>query len=209
MPEYRLASKLYVLPTPGGAYYAAFTADRDPARRLLFKLMQLAETPPLTMDLLRGWRISHDDHSIQELLFRMQSMGWIQGRTDIHRAPEGTLEDVLPGLLSNLSSANKALLADNTGFYVARYGYPHEAAEELSALSADLASLYERHRRLLYNNVGIPSAAWGIVDAAGNSQIGFWPLYIGTVRFVLAISGLPRLHQPAFTDLVWMLLMAI
>ncbi|MEE9356956.1 hypothetical protein [Candidatus Vondammii sp. HM_W22] len=43
------------------------------------------------------------------------------------------------------------------------------------------------------------------MDAAGNSQLGFWPLYFGEQRFVLALNGRPKFNQPAFRDMVWVL----
>ena len=112
---------------------------------------------------------------------------------------------MLPTLLSVLSGSNKALLADQQGFYLATYGFSHESAEELSALSADVASLYQRHSGLLKNNLGIDSSAWSIVDASGDSHMGCWPIFIGNQRFSLVLSGVPQMNQSAFTNLVWML----
>ena len=43
------------------------------------------------------------------------------------------------------------------------------------------------------------------MDAAGNSQLGFWPLFIDTQRFALILQGVPRFNQPVFTELVWAL----
>jgi hypothetical protein len=205
MAQYELIPNLYLLPTPGGVYYAATLDGDEPARSLLFKLMSLDSTPLLSEDLIHAWTGSQELAPMLELLFHMQSLGWIQGLSENRPCPQGALEEVLPELLANLSSTNKALLADNDGFYIASHGYPHETAEQLSALSGDLASLYERHRGLLRNQLGVPSGAWGVIDVAGDSQIGFWPLYIGAERFVLVVSGLPRLNQPAFIDLVWAL----
>ena len=45
------------------------------------------------------------------------------------------------------------------------------------------------------NNLGLASHAWAIVDAFGCSQIGFWPIFIGDTRFVIAISGIPHFNQ--------------
>ncbi|MCB1013508.1 MAG: hypothetical protein KDB10_00110, partial [Acidimicrobiales bacterium] len=53
----------------------------------------------------------------------------------------------------------------------------------------------------------LPTSAWALVDGAGNSQVGFWPLHIGEERFVLSVVGIPRLHQQAFTDLIWVLML--
>ena len=97
------------------------------------------------------------------------------------------------------------MLADRQGFYLGTAGFTHETAEELSALSADLASLHQRHSGLLANNLGIGSGAWGVIDAAGNSQVGFWPLYVGEQRFALVLAGVPRMNQQALVNLIWIL----
>jgi hypothetical protein len=51
----------------------------------------------------------------------------------------------------------------------------------------------------------LDTAAWALVDAAGNGQVGFWPLFIGEQRFVLVVSDFPYLNQQALTTLVWAL----
>ncbi|MEN8260508.1 MAG: hypothetical protein ABFS02_07965, partial [Pseudomonadota bacterium] len=97
------------------------------------------------------------------------------------------------------------LLSDNEGFQLASSGFTHEVAEELSAMSAELSKLHERRSGLLLNNMGLNSSAWGVVDAGGNSKVGFWPMSIGKHKFVLVISGIPHFNQPNFVDLVWTL----
>jgi hypothetical protein len=49
------------------------------------------------------------------------------------------------------------------------------------------------------------SHAWAVVDFFGNSQVGFWPLFIGNNRFVVVISGIPHFNQPELVSLVWAL----
>jgi len=120
-------------------------------------------------------------------------------------SPEGALEELLPPLLTNISETEKVLLADDQGFYLACLGFPHEVAEELSALSAEIATVHERRAGLLMNNMGLGSHAWAIVDAFGNSQTGFWPVFIGKTRFVIVISGVPHFNQPDFVKLIWAL----
>jgi len=129
----------------------------------------------------------------------------VQGFNSPIKSIDKPLEDALPDLLLTLGSQNKVLLADAQGFYLAAHGFPHEVAEELSALSASLADMHERRSGLLLNNMGLNSSAWSLADSNGNSLLGFWPIYIGKLRFVLAISGMPRLNQPNFVQLVWML----
>ncbi len=205
MEKYRLTAERYVSPTPAGAYYAISGNSKDSARRFLFSLMQSPSTPLLTQEELTKLCGNDDIQESLELLHHVQKLGWIQAATEMQHAPQGTLEASLPGLLSKLSGSGKSLLADQQGLYLASHGFSHEAAEELSALSADLAALQQRHSGLLINNLGMNSAAWAIVNASGDSQMGFWPVFIGEHRFALVISGLPCLNQPAFTALVWTL----
>ena len=205
MANYQLMENQYIAPTPAGAYHAVSDPDKETARKFLSTLLLQESTPLLSLDGLCEWSETDDEKAAMELLYRIQNLGWVQGLEAPETAPEESLEVILPDLLPPLSGSGKAMLADSQGFYLASHGFPHEAAEELSALSADLASLHERHRGVLNKNLGLGSSAWAIVDAAGNSQVGFWPFYIGSHRFVLAVAGLPHLNQPALTQLIWAL----
>jgi len=207
MQRFNLIDNLYVYPTPGGAYHAISAADQDPPRQFLRALMQYDTTPELTMERIQEWTGLSDEQQASELVHRAQRLLWIQGLTSAISCPDEPLEEILPGMLSSLTDNGKVLLADSQGFYLAASGFPHEVAEELSALSADLASLTERRSGVLTHNMGLGSSAWGLVDASGCSHVGFWPLHIGKQRFVLVVSGIPRLNQPEFVNLVWTLSM--
>lgn len=205
MTEYQLADNLYIAVTPAGAYYAVSESAEDPSRHLLRTLLRHEKSPPLSLEGLTEWIRSKDANESLELLYHAQNLGWVEG-VDVQRsAPAGALEDIIPDLLPILSGSGKALLADSEGFYVSSQGFAHEAAEELSALSADIASLHDRHHRLLRNNLTLGSGAWALIDASGNSQVGFWPLFVGDQRFVLVLGGLPHFNQPALTTLIWAL----
>ncbi len=203
--RYRLLDHQFVLPTPAGAFYSVADPQQDPPRRLLQRLLSTESSHQLELDALTEWADTQSEDEALGLLYHLQTLGWVEGFADPQTAPDGALEDVLPGLLEPLSATGKALLADAQGFHIASVGFNHETSVELSAASADLASLYERHRGLLKRNMGLSTSAWALVDAAGNSQTGFWPLYITEQRFVLIISGVPHLNQPALTELVWAL----
>ncbi len=185
----------HILPSPAGAFYSISNKENEPARQFLQNLMTGKETP-----LFDENKISDND-----LLQHIQKLQWLQVFDQPVTIPEGTIEDALPDLLKKLSSESKALLADDQGLYLASTGFTHEASEELSALSGDLSSLYVRHQGITKGNLNIKSSAFSLVDAAGYSQLGFWPLYIGNVTFVLVILGAPRFDQSAFVELVWML----
>jgi len=203
MDDYRLHEGLYLLPTPAGAYAAALPGD-DPVRRLLCSLLRRERTPRLSLEALEEWS-GQRGNDAQESLYHAQTQHWIEGFREPRQVRRGALEAVLPALLPTLSYSGRVLLADAHGFTVAAEGFTHEAAVELSALSADLASLDERHGGLLRQNLRLAGGAWALVDAAGNSRLGFWPLHIDRHRFVLALQGDPRFNQPAFTELVWAL----
>ena len=205
MQQFSLAENVYIHPTPGGAYYAVSSPGSDPSRKLLQSVLLQDHTPELMLEGLRAWCGGKNAEEAMALLHHVQELNWVQGLDQPVRCPDQPLETLLPNLLTPLGAAGKVLLADSQGFYLASTGFAHEVAEELSALSADLASLHERRSGLLMNNLGLGSSAWAVVDSVGNSKIGFWPLYIGKQRFVLVISGIPRLNQPSFVDLIWTL----
>jgi hypothetical protein len=203
--QYSIKEGYFIMPTPAGAYYGVSEEKQNVPRRLLRYIMEQDSSPRLELDSLRAWTGEKTSHEALDLLYHVQSLGWVEGFREQQRAPSGALETVLPERLEALSSNGKALLADEQGFYVESRGFAHETAEELSAVSADLASLYDRHSGLLGRNMGLETSAWALVDAAGNSRVGFWPLYIGKQRFVLVLGGVPRLNQPALTELIWAL----
>jgi hypothetical protein len=202
---FSLIPDIYVHPTPGGCYQAVSSPSKSPEREMIRTMLNENVTPMPTVEALKTWSGMDDDQQALSLLHRLQSLHWIQGFKQPQSCPQQALETMLPQLLSNFGSQGKALLADHQGFYLASSGFPHEVAEELSALSADLANLHERRAGVLQNNMSLRSSAFAVVDAAGNSQLGFWPLYIGNVRFVLVISGMPHLNHPAFVTLIWVL----
>jgi hypothetical protein len=205
MASIALAENLYIHPTPAGTYYAVSATEANPSRKLIQSLLKTDSSPLLSLDGLRRWAGIADEEQLLTLLHHVDGLGWVQGLESPLRCNDESLEVQLPKLLKVLSVHGKVLLADQQGFYLASSGFPHEVAEELSALSADLASMHARRSGLLINNLGLASSAWAIVDAAGNGKIGFWPLFIGSQRFVLVISGIPQFNHPDFVNLVWVL----
>jgi hypothetical protein len=207
MSNYALKKGLYLYPTPAGAYYAVCSVNKDRPRQFLRALLAQEQTPELNMVNLQQLMSQHEEAKCLELLHHCQKLGWVQGLDTVHYYSHDALEDILPDLLSKISENGKVLLADSQGFYLSSHGFPHEVAEELSALSAEIAIIHERRSGLLMNNMGLASNAWAVIDAYGNSQLGFWPLFIGNNRFVIAISGIPHFNHPEFVSLVWALSM--
>lgn len=203
--EYSLSQRTYLLPTPAGAYGAASGPPASRLQRFVTALFGYSESPRLSEENVVRWSGIDDPQSALEFVWRMQELGWIQALDSPRAVPTGAIEEVLSRLIPCLTRGKKALLADALGFYLCSQGFSHEVAEELSALSADLASLHQRRSGSLNSNLGMSGGAWGLVDAAGQSQVGFWPLFAGKQRFVLVVAGTPMFNRPELVDLVWVL----
>jgi hypothetical protein len=204
MSDYILGDNLYLGVTPGGCYYAVQDEQQDAGRDFIHRLMQSPETPLFDVDLARDLTGLKRKPAL-EFVHWMQEAGFIYGKNEIETAPQDSIEKILPELLKPLSDSGKAILAEGRGLYLGAAGYPHEVAEELAALSANLTAAYVRHKDVLKNNLGHSEKGWGLVDANGNSEIGFWPLFIGDNRFSLIIGGMPQLNQLPFRQLIWAL----
>ncbi len=205
MNEYEFERGLFIAPTPAGAYFAASSVTQEPARATLSRLLAFPEFPAFESALLVELTGLSDERLALEHIYRLQALGLVHGLQASRRLTSESLEASLPPLLAELAGDGKALLADEQGFYLGCHGFHHETAEELAGLSADLGSLHARHFALLEGHLGMRSGAWALINAGGMSNMGFWPLFIGKHRFVLIISGAPKLDQPAMLDLVWML----
>ena len=204
MSSYTLVEGVYLYPTPSGVFHATSSPETDSSRHFLRLLLQQKQLPQMDLNCLQELMDTDDEKNLQ-LLYHCQKHGWVQGVDKALQYPQEPLGEILPGLLNNISHQGKVLLADKHGLYLACSGFSQEEAEELAALSAEIALVQERRSGLLAKNLGLGNNAWSVVDAAGNSQVGFWPVYIGTYRFVIVISGVPHFNQPEFVSLVWAL----
>jgi hypothetical protein len=204
MNTYSLIGGLYLHPTPAGAYHAVSRPTTDTARHFIRKLLRTRETPALTPELLAAWLHLEDQQNL-EFLYRMQSSGLVQGLPVPATAPTGSIESLLPPLLALMSDTGQAVLSDKRGLYIGKSGFPHEAAEELAAVAADLAELNSRHSTLLHGNLGLRTNGWGMIVASGYSELGFWPLHFADDYFILVVGGTPQFNQEAFTKLLWVL----
>lgn len=209
MTQFTRTEGVYIAPTPAGAYHAVSSPASDGSRHTLTQLLRQQKTPAFTEKTLSQLMAGkfNDQNEFLAHLYRLQELGLIESYTEPKEAVRGTVEKNIPELLALIAGKGKALLADNQGFYLGRHGYPHETAEELAGLSADLSTLYLRHAKLLKGNIGLNSSAWGLINAGGLSELSFLPLFIGEERFVLVLNNAPNLNQPAFVDLIWMLIL--
>ena len=95
---------------------------------------------------------------------------------------------------SSYRTSGKSLIADDVGCVIACSGFDTETAEMLSALSADLVAIQDRHEKRLEKHFGLTIHCWGAMDSSGSNRIGTWPLYIGGKRLLLVIPGEPRFN---------------
>lgn len=205
-PELELAGTgLYLQPTPAGAYYAVGSPEMTAERRLLLVLMSNPSSRRPTVEDLGRWTQQHTPQATLAVVYNAQERGWLEGFRTPQGPPAGSLEPIAAHALLSLSSTGHGLLADAQGFCIASQGFDASASDFLAAVSADIASMHERHSAYLADASGTGTGAWALVDMAGNSRVGFWPLFVGDHRFVLALGGLPALNHPALVDLVWSL----
>ncbi len=204
MNDYILQENLYLGITPAGCYFASQDETGDPARNFLRRLLCEPESPLFDMQLVSSYT-GYKGKNALEFVHWLQGAGMIVGLKAPEAVSQSTLEKLLPDLLGSLSDEGKALIAEAQGLYLGTVGFPHEVAEELAAMSTHLTAVYGRHKALLQRNLGYKQRAWGLVDSAGNTEIGFWPLYIGNNRLTLVVSGMPQFNQELFKQLIWAL----
>ena len=197
-----LNSTLYAEVTPAGAWYAVSHAEARADRQLLLQLLQHGGELPLNEARLQQWCEAESAAQALAVLYRLQRLGFVQGRREARSEPAGSLESRLPALLAQLSGEGRALLADDNGLYYATAGFRHEAAEQIAALAGDIIGMARRHARLLQHNLGLAAQAWALIDPAGHAELGFHPLYLGRQTFLLVIGGQPRLGDNAFVAII-------
>lgn len=203
MSEFELEDGLYASVTSAGAYHACGRGEGGPGRDLLLGLLSEPATPRLDVGHLREWAGLQNDDQALALLHHVQQAHWVEGLPQAREAPRLRLERDAPALLEQLSDSRCALLADGDGLQLAVAGFTHEAAEQTAAWAAELAGVLERYDGLLRGNLRLRAGGLAAVDAAGNSQLGLWPLRVRNETFLLVIGGAPLLNRRAFADLVW------
>lgn len=197
-------SERSLLATPSGAYFAVSANDDDPVRSALFDLMARPYAWPPSADRSPNpGGGAAADLPARDILDRLLQLEWVEfAARDAEPVSTEPLERLLLDLLPALSSERRALLADHQGLPIAVGGFDEIQGQGLAALSSEAIALGLRHRRMLSGTNARYPAAWAMVDAAGNSQIGVWPLFFGQRWFALVIGGRPLFARPAFLRLV-------
>lgn len=199
------ANKKYLYPTPGGAFYLAQDNAKNWRKDILKYLFSSDVSLELNDKNIFSIFKTNDKENLLYKIEKCQRQGLIQVVDEKIIIPEGHFEQNLNNIIRNFSKKEKVLLSDSQGLCIANYGFPAEMLEEISVLSADIAIMHKRRALNINKKLGLNSQAWSIVDASGNSNLGFWPINIDKEVFVLVIEGVPFFNQPAMVTLVWML----
>ena len=197
-----LQSNLYPKVTPAGAYYAVSGNTPSASRTLLYGLLRADVSETISSERLLRWADTSDINTALNLLYRLQRLEFLYGEETIGSDDFHLPDEQLPELLEQLSNAGKALLVDSNGLYFANAGFHHEAAEEIGVLASEITQVGDKHQLLVKNNLHIHHSAWGICDPSGQSELTFFPLYIGASKLILVIGGMPDLNKEAFVTLV-------
>ena len=200
--QFSLQSELYPKLTPAGAYFAVSGNSENPSRTFLCNVLGEKNPAVASPEKVQAWAQTDTLESAVNILYRLQKLEFIQGVKEPEAAVTVNMESSLPNLLQQMSDTGRALLANDTGLYIAEAGFHHESAEEISALAGEVIRLSEQHALLIRNNLNINQSAWGICDPTGQSHLAFYPLYFGEYKFVLVIAGTPQLQSDAFVKMV-------
>lgn len=195
----------FVQLTAVGAFYAVQSARSDPFRETLLRIMQADKSFIVSEDAVKQYTGLEKDAALAQL-YKLENAGFIVANAVQKRITDRTLDELLGAALGNLSDLGQVILADSgRGFYLGYAGYSATEAEELAVLSSSFRTMYEKNEVLLRDKLSMNESAFGIINPAGNSELGFWPLFIGSNVFTLIISGLPQFNRPDFARIVWLL----
>lgn len=194
----------YFQVTPSGAYYATLNTEPEALRALLLQLLSADTHIPYISSLLQKLT-GMGEQDAQALLDKAVQHGFV----DLPQNPEpiaaGTIEQLMPEYLPQLADG-RVLLADDQGFCLGQSGFGAEEAEAVAGMAADLVSMHERHQALLGRHLGFDGSSWALVDAVGQSELGFWTLHVGEQKFLLILEGMPHLNRQPFVDLMSVLI---
>ncbi|WP_455518722.1 peptidase M23 [Neisseria cinerea] len=197
-----LQTNLYPRLTPAGAFYAVSSDTPSAGKTLLHGLLKADPGEVVSSEKLLAWADTSDIDTALNLLYRLQKLEFLYGDENSDSDGINFADEQLPLLMEQLSGSGKALLVDRNGLYLANANFHHEAAEELGLLAAEVAQMEKKHRLLVRNNLYINNNAWGVCDPSGQSELTFFPLYIGSTKLILVVGGIPDLSKEAFVTLV-------
>ena len=155
---------------------------------MLYSLLKASPTEVISSEKILAWADTSDINTALNLLYRLQRLEFLYGDENASNEDIHLTDECLP-YWSNFQAQVKALLADENGLYFANANFHHEAAEELGLLASEVTKMDSSHRLLIRNNLHINNNAWGICDPSGQSELTFFPLYIGNTKLILWLSA--------------------
>lgn len=197
LPEDETGDEHFITVTPAGCYYTVENSEPTIARQLLHKILSKPLSPAL----------SEYQGLEKESVLELNKSGFLTFDDVQQTLPEGNLTSLLPQVLPGLSELEKVVLTESLqGLYVDYSGVSQAEAEELAVMAAGFCELSNKRSGLIAGNLSITSRAFGVLDPAGNSEIGFWPLHVSDNVFTLIVLGIPRFNTTHFCTLVWALI---
>lgn len=205
MKKKLLENEKYLLPSAAGVYHLVCHPGETSATKLFSDILMRKETRIISAEEAQHIMELGNEEQFNEEMHTIFSLGWLEEHDTPLQLPNAPLEELLPQLLTVLSSTGHTFLSDSHGFPLFSSGFSQHDVEALSAMSAEFSKIYEKYRFFLQKNAATPTQAWGMIDAAGSCNMGVWPINIGDQGFNLLIQGVPRLDHPNFVVLVWLL----
>ncbi len=198
-------SEQFLHVTASGCFHAVSSARREVHRDALLSLLGCTQTPQCNPEFL-GRNKELSPEKVLGVYQNLQNAGFIDIREGPDDMPAAPFEELFIHLLPSLSDVARVVLADaSRGFFLGCSGFTSVEAEELAVLSSRIRTVYEQSKPLLNGSLSIRSSAFGIIDPSGNSELGFWPCFVGDTTFVLVIAGLPQFNCREFRNMIWVL----
>lgn len=205
MKKKLLQDNKYLFPSTAGVYHLVCQPNETSAKKLFSDILRRKQTRVINAHDLQCIMELETHQQFAEEIQVMLSLGWLEEHDTPLLLPDDALEDLLPQLLTVLSSTGHTFLSDSHGFPLFSSGFSQKDVESLSAMTAEFNTAYDKHHEVIQRTAQSPTQAWGMIDAAGNSNMGIWPINIGSHGFNLLIQGVPNLDHPNFVILVWLL----
>ena len=178
---------------PMGCYYATQSQEDTTYRLLLKKILAHDVTPALS---------NFADEEKRDLV-QMSEAGLITLDEPQTSLPLGNLGHLMRYALPALSTQKSVVLSESHHALIIGYtGFSEEQAEELAVLAAQFYAIEQLQERLK-KPASLNNHAMGLMDPAGSSDVGFWPIYVADKVFCLAIAGTPRFNSDQFALLIW------
>lgn len=171
---------------------------------LLWLAEALSESTPTTMHLTDIQRLLNlDSQAFSQQLQVVRSLGWLTNREERLVIPEKGLQDIVPKLMSALSSTGRALFVDRHGLCVFNTGLSDTESERFSAIAVNLHLTYRRHN-MPFQQTTLSTAGWG-AERLDNDSLNIWPVVIQGDTFYFILQGYLTNERNNLILIMWLL----